>query len=78
MPISGLVLTTRASDQAAVLDALRKTPGVTVGEPNDRRVPVVAEAPTLSAARKLTESLMHMTGVEFVDVVSVDFQDEEL
>ncbi|MCA9627037.1 MAG: hypothetical protein KC766_05210 [Myxococcales bacterium] len=42
------------------------------------RVPLVAEAPTLRAARDLTETLMRMDGVAFVDVVSVDFQDEEL
>lgn len=78
MPISGLILTTRPGSEACVLDALRAVPGVTLGEPMGSRVPLVAEAPTLRAARDLTETLMRMDGVAFVDVVSVDFQDEEL
>ena len=73
MPISGLVITTRSERSEEVLAALRLLPDVTVGAAQGRKLPVVTEAPTLSAARKLTEALMRLPGVDFVDVVSVDF-----
>lgn len=78
MPISGLVITTQPEQRDEVLAALRDIPEVTLGTPRGCKLPVVTEVPTLSAARKLTEALMRMPGIDFVDVVSVDFQDEEL
>lgn len=80
MPISSLVLTLDASPQARafVLSELAKDARVTVGTPLEERwLPVVTETESLCAGEALAESLKELPGVSFVDVVMVDFSDEE-
>ena len=80
MPISSLVLTLDAAPdvRALVLSELARDARVTVGTPLEEKwVPVVTETASLSEGEALTEALKELPGVSFVDVVMVDFSDEE-
>lgn len=79
MAISGLVITLDEDPelQRATLDVLRADARLTLGAPAGNRLPLVAETESATAGTELVESLFAQRGVRFVDVVSVDFSDEE-
>lgn len=82
MPISALVITLRytpseRAEHAAVLAMLASDPYVELGEPHGVRVPAVCETPTLEEGRQLFERLRRTVGVVNVDVLSIDFEDEQ-
>jgi hypothetical protein len=80
MPISSLVLTLDASPElrARALSEVARDPRVSLGTPVEGRwLPVVTETASLSEGEVLAESLRELPGVSFVDVVMVDFSQEE-
>jgi hypothetical protein len=80
MPISSLVLTLDASPErrASALREVARDPRVTLGTPLEERwLPVVTDTGSLSEGEALAESLRDLPGVSFVDVVMVDFSEEE-
>ncbi|WP_375766492.1 hypothetical protein NR798_33055 [Archangium gephyra] len=80
MPISSLVLTLDASPElrASVLREVSRDPRITLGPPLEERwLPVVTETHSLPEGEALAESLRDLPGVSFVDVVMVDFSEEE-
>ncbi|MFL5355261.1 hypothetical protein [Archangium sp.] len=80
MPISSLVLTLDASPdrRALALAEVARDSRITLGSPvNGCWLPVVTETRSLSEGEALAESLREVPGVSFVDVVMVDFSEEE-
>jgi hypothetical protein len=80
MPISSLVLTLEdsAEQRTSVLATLAQDTRLTVGEPQAGRwLPVVTDTPTLEEGASLAESLRELPGVQFLDVVLVDFSEGE-
>jgi hypothetical protein len=80
MPISSLVLTLDASPElrASALREVARDPRVTLGPALEERwLPVVTDTRSLSEGEALAESLRDLPGVSFVDVVMVDFSEEE-
>jgi hypothetical protein len=80
MTISSLVLTLDASPEsrALALEAVAKDARITVGTPFEEVwLPVVTETASLSEGEALFESLRELPGVNFVDVVMVDFSEGE-
>jgi hypothetical protein len=77
MTISALVLTLDQKNFQAAIDALRADPRLALGEQHGNRLPVVAETHDCRAGRDLYDELRDVSGVEFVDVVMVDFSEEE-
>jgi hypothetical protein len=80
MPISSLVLTLDASPElrALALSEFARDPRITVGPPLEERwLPVVTETASLAEGEALAESLREQPGVSFVDVVMVDFSEQE-
>lgn len=59
------------------LAALGTDPRLELGDPVANRVPVVAETEDCAAGRALFEQLRDTPGVAFVDVVMVDFSEEQ-
>ncbi len=78
MPISSLVLTLEPPVKHSVLEALAADSRIAVGEAHGLRLPVVTETSSLREGEALAEQLGALPGVTFVDVVFVDFADEEL
>jgi len=78
MIISGLLLTLSEDAQLAdrVEAALRSRPEFTLAERSQRWLPVVIEVENVRASRDLHDWLNALPGVEFVDVVQVNFEDE--
>ena len=79
MITSGLVLTLNADAALAeqAVASLHARPEFTPGERNDRWLPVALEAADDAESRNLHDWLNALPGVEFVDVVYVDFEEEE-
>lgn len=79
MITSGLVLTLNAEAALAeqAVASLRTRPEFTVGERNDRWLPVALEAADDAASRAAHDWLNSLPGVDFVDVVAVNFEGEE-
>jgi hypothetical protein len=79
MITSGLVLTLNADAALAeqAVASLRVRPEFTPGERNDRWLPVALEAVDDAASRDLHDWLHALPGVEFVDVVYVDFSEND-
>jgi hypothetical protein len=77
MTISALVVTLNPPCAEEALAALARDPRLTLGEPVDARVPIVAETPTLRAGKELCRELELVPGVAFVSVVRIDFLEEE-
>lgn len=79
MPTSGLVLT--LSDDAALAEqavaSLRARPEFTPGERNDRWLPVALEAADDAESRAAHDWLNRLPGVDFVDVVYVNFSEND-
>lgn len=80
MPISGLLLTLSADPTlaAGVAPALAGRDDVTVGTARERWLPLALEAPDDGGCRLAHDWLRALPGVEFVDVVSVHFDDAAL
>lgn len=79
MITSGIVITLSA-DAALARQAqatLRARPELTLGELSARWLPVALEAATVGASRDLHDWLNTVPGVDFVDVVEVNFVEEE-
>lgn len=78
MITSGLVLTLNADAALAqqAVASLRTRPEFTAGERNGRWLPVALEVADDDASRAAHDWLNSLPGVEFVDVVSVDFSDD--
>jgi hypothetical protein len=79
MITSGLVLTLNADAALAeqAVASLHARPEFTPGERNDRWLPVALEAADDDASRAAHDWLNSLPGVEFVDVVAVNFEGEE-
>lgn len=80
MTVSGLVLTLDNDPiaRARAWAALTEDPRVLCGEVHGLRLPVVTEAATLEEAEALCEALARLPGIQFVDVVSISFDQEEV
>ena len=81
MAISGLVITLTDDPtlRARAMTAIEGEDRITVGERKKNRLPVVLETKSSQQGSHLVrEKLMDLEGVEFVDVVTVDFRDEVL
>ena len=80
MIISGLLLT--LSEDARLANsaeaALRARPEFTLAERSRRWLPVVIEVENVRASRDLHDWLNALPGVDFVDVVQVNFEEEAL
>jgi hypothetical protein len=79
MITSGLVLTLNADAALAeqAMTSLHTRPEFTSGERNDRWLPVALEAADDAASRAAHDWLNSLPGVDFVDVVHVNFEGEE-
>jgi len=80
MIISGLLLTLSADARLAesALATLRARPEFTLAQCAQRWLPVVVEVPDVAASRDLHDWLNALPGVDFVDVVQVNFEEESL
>lgn len=79
MPISGLVVTLEGDENARVqaMERLSGDPRLTLGTPIGVCVPIVAETSTLAEGEALVDDLGRVDDIRFVDVVSVDFSDQD-
>lgn len=77
MTISALVLTLDQQTIEPTLARLNADPRLELGERRGVRLPVVAETIDCRAGRRLFEQLRDIPGVDFVDVVMVDFSEED-
>lgn len=79
MPISGLILTLNADAELAAqaVATLSVRPEFMPGERNARWLPVAMEARDDAESRDLHDWLNALPGVDFVDVVYVNFDEDE-
>ncbi|WP_437292602.1 hypothetical protein [Sorangium sp. So ce426] len=79
MPLSALVITLsdEPSARARACRSLAAEAALSLGPPCGSRLPAIAETATLLAGEELVERVFRTDGVDFVDVVSVDFSDLE-
>lgn len=77
MTVSGLVVTLAKEPERRVraLEALQRDPRIHCGDAHGLRLPVVTETTTLGEGESLFEALRDLDGVEYVDVVSVSFEE---
>ena len=75
MPVSSYIIRCTTGDQPLVLEQLKKIPGVVIGHPTDRGIPVATDAPTTRAASELGERLQNLTGVKAAVLVYHNFED---
>ncbi len=77
MPTSALVLTLDARPERAAnaLAGLRERTDLELGERQGNRLPVVLTTDELWQSEAAVNTLMALPGVQFVDVVAVDFSD---
>lgn len=77
MIISGILITLSEDSRLAedVETALRERPEVTLAERSQRWLPMVIEAADVGASRDLHDWIHALPGVEFVDVVQVNFEE---
>ena len=80
MITSGLVLTLSANATLAAeaIANVKARPEFTPGEHNDRWLPLAMEARDDDASRELHDWLHALPGVDYVDVVSVSFEEPDL
>lgn len=79
MAISGLVITLTDDPKvrAHAIASIEEHDRITVGDRQKNRLPVVLETESSrEGSRLVRETLMDLEGVEFVDVVTVNFEDE--
>lgn len=78
MPISGLVITLESLEsRAPLLTRLEADPRISVGLAQGLRLPVVTDTAGSEEGEALVRELFTVPGVSFVDVVTIDFSDEE-
>lgn len=79
MTISSLLLTLSPEESARrqALATLAADPRLTLGEPIGDRLPLVLETPSAREAAQASEALLDVTGVTFVELVTVHFEDQE-
>ena len=79
MPISGLVITLSADpgQAARALSLLAAHPAVLPGERTGRWLPVAVESGNDAESRALHEWVQTLPGVEFVDVVYVNYEPDD-
>lgn len=78
MPVSGLVLTLESPEShAPVLAQLGTDSRITVGPVRGLHLPVVTETCSSQEGEALAAELFCIPGICFVDVVTIDFSDEE-
>jgi hypothetical protein len=79
MPITALVLSLDedAARRAVAVEWLATDPRLTLGPLAGPKLPVVAETRDLMESEQLVEQLLEAPGVSFVDLVMVDFSEEE-
>jgi hypothetical protein len=78
MPISGLVITLESLEShAPLLERLEADPRISVGPQQGHRLPVVTDTAGSEEGEELVRELSSVPGVCFVDVVTIDFSDEE-
>lgn len=76
MPVSGLIVRLgEGALGAAGLAAMRARAELTVGRADGRHLPVAVEARDVAHSRELHDWLTALPGVEFVDVVCVNFEE---
>lgn len=81
MQINGLLVTLTPQSRAKCEAIARQLAGraeLSIGELNDRWLPVAMEAADDAHARELHDWIGAQAGVEFVDVVSVSFDSEDV
>ena len=80
MITSGLVITLSADAALAAhaIASVSARPEFTLGGRNDRWLPVAMEAHDDAASRDLHDWLHALPGVDYVDVVSVNFEEPDL
>jgi hypothetical protein len=78
MAISGLILTLSNDKELrdGALAKLAEEPDLRVGTPTGAYLPAVLEARDVRGCEAFCERLLGVTGVEFVNVVSVDFSED--
>jgi hypothetical protein len=80
MPVSSLVVTLDSDPELIrrALDTLSRLPGVTLGSLFETRLPLVLETSHLTEGYEFVEGVLRgIDGVQFVDVVRIDFDDLE-
>ncbi len=77
MPLASVVLQLDPAALPSTLRSLESIEGLTLGEPNGAYVPGVVESRDARGGAALCEALRDVAGVAFVDVVMVDYRDEE-
>lgn len=79
MLISGLLITLNADARShrSVIETLHSRPEIGLGQLFQQWLPVVVETADDAATRELHDWIQAQRGVEYVDVVSVDFDPEE-
>ena len=78
--ITSALLITLSPDPALAVEArqaLQARPELTLGECNLRWLPVAAEAATPRSSLDLHDWIQSVPGVEFVDVIQVNYLDAE-
>ena len=78
MPISGLVITLSSDAQLAdrAVSALGERNEFNLGERNARWLPVAMDARTDAESRDLHDWISAQPGIEYVDVVYVNFDED--
>lgn len=79
MPVSGLVVTLSDDEpeQQRALEAIEADERLTIGDRQKNRLPIVAETPSIDEGTELVrEELLDIEGVVFVDLITVNFEDE--
>lgn len=79
MAISGLVITLDEDPHLHLqaLEALRADGRLELGTPCGNRLPVVVATADATEGEAVVEELFTWPGIQFVDLVCVDFTDEE-
>jgi hypothetical protein len=78
MPVSGLVFNLSNDDEGeAAFAALKSRPELTFGKGAGKLVPAALETSDVQTSRALHEWIASQPGVKFVDVVWVNFEEDE-
>lgn len=77
MPVSSLVVTFDSDPglRAHAHKWLCAASGISTGELQGQRLPVVLETATLSEGRLRVEEMQRVRGIRFVSVLSINFED---
>lgn len=78
MPIAAILLTLADASEGSVRQRLAADPRLRVGAPVGDRLPVAIDTPTGADGEALLEELSVVEGVTGVEVVAVDFSEDDL